>query len=171
MIRPNLDYGAIARASDESLMKAILHRKERALDELFQRYGTRLKSVIGNVVHEEADTDDVLQESMLQIWKEAGRYSPKAGKPLNWVVTLTRRRAIDRMRRRQAYCRAKDRFSEQLEQRSNGHHTVSGNVEVTRVDLKQFLERQLRCLPSLQREAIRLSFSGFRDRIDDLREI
>jgi RNA polymerase sigma-70 factor, ECF subfamily len=158
MIRPNLDYGAMARASDESLIKAITHRKERALDELFQRYGTRLKSVIGNVVHEGADTDDVLQESMLQIWKEAVRYSPKAGKPLSWVVTLTRRRAIDRMRRRQAYCRAKDRFSEQLEQRSNGHHPVSGNAEVTRVDLKQFLERQLRRLPSSQREAIRLSF-------------
>jgi len=158
MIKPCLDHGAMARASDESLMQAITHRKQTALDELFQRYSTRLKSVIGNVVHEEADTDDVLQEIMIQIWKEAGHYSPKAGRPLGWVVTLARRRAIDRMRRRQAYCRAKDRFSEQLEQRPNGHRSVSGNAEVTRMDLKRFLERQLRRLPPYQREAIRLSF-------------
>jgi RNA polymerase sigma-70 factor, ECF subfamily len=158
MIKPCLDYGAMARASDESLMQAITRRKQNALGELFQRYGTRLKSVIGNVVHEEADTDDVLQEIMVQIWKEAAHYSPKAGKPLGWVVTLARRRAIDRVRRRQAYGRAKDRFTEQLEQRSNGHRSFSGNAEVARVDLKKFLERQLRRLPPLQREAIRLSF-------------
>jgi RNA polymerase sigma-70 factor (ECF subfamily) len=158
MIKPCLDYGAMARASDESLMHAITRRKQRALRELFQRYGTRIKSVIGNVVHEEADADDVLQEIMIQIWREAAHYSPKAGKPLGWVVTLARRRAIDRVRRRQAYCRAKDRFSEQLEERSNGHRTFSGNDEVARVDLKRFLEKQLRRLPPLQREAVELAF-------------
>jgi RNA polymerase sigma-70 factor (ECF subfamily) len=158
MIKPTLEYGALASASDESLMKAITHRKQTALNELYQRYGTRLRSVIGNVVHEEADADDVLQEIMLQIWKEADHYSPKAGKPLGWVVTLARRRAIDRVRRRQAYCRAKDRFSEQLDQRPNGHRSFSGNAEVTRMDMNSFLERQLRRLPLHQREAIRLSF-------------
>jgi RNA polymerase sigma-70 factor (ECF subfamily) len=158
MIKPNLDYGAMADASDESLMQAITNRKQTALNELYQRYGTRLRSVIGNVVHEEADADDVLQEIMLQIWKEANHYSPQAGRPLGWVVTLARRRAIDRVRRRQAYCRAKDRFSEQLQQRPNGHRTVSGNAEVTRVDMKDFLEKQLRKLPRFQRDAIRLSF-------------
>src|SRR5437763_10069178 len=120
MIKPALDYGALSDATDESLMSAITHRHQPALNELHRRYGTRLKSVIGNVVHEEADADDVLQEIMIQIWKEADHYSPKAGKPLGWVVTLARRRAIDRVRRRQAYCRAKDRFSEQLEQPVHG---------------------------------------------------
>jgi RNA polymerase sigma-70 factor, ECF subfamily len=159
MIKPTLEYGsAFASASDESLMSAITRRKQSALNELYSRYGTRLRSVIGNVVHEEADADDVLQEIMLQIWKEAEHYSPKAGRPLGWVVTLARRRAIDRVRRRQAYCRAKDRFSEQLNDRPNGHRTVSGNAEVARVDMHSFLERQLRRLPAQQREAIRLSF-------------
>lgn len=158
MIKSFIDYGAMSEASDESLMKAITGRRQEALKELYGRYRTRLKSVIGNVVHEEADADDVLQEIMIQIWKEAAHYSPKAGKPLGWVVTLARRRAIDRVRRRQAYCRAKDRFTEQLDERPNGHLTISGNAEVARADMKEFLEKQLRRLPPLQREAIRLSF-------------
>src|SRR3954470_19315237 len=158
MIKSLQDYDTMSKASDESLMKAITGRRQEALKELYGRYSTRLKSVIGNVVHEEADADDVLQEIMIQIWKEASHYSPKAGKPLGWVVTLARRRAIDRVRRRQAYCRAKDRFTEQLDERSNGHRTVSGNAEVARADMKRFLEKQLRRLPPLQREAIRLSF-------------
>src|SRR5204863_1354840 len=107
MIRPSINSAPITRVSDEALMKAITAHKQRALNELYSRYGGRLKSMIGTVVHEEGEADDVLQDIMLQIWREAGRYSPKAGKPLGWVVTLARRRAIDRVRRRQAYCRAK----------------------------------------------------------------
>src|SRR3982074_161922 len=95
---------------------------------------------------------------MIQIWKEAGHYSPRSAGSVGWGACPPRRRAIDKMRRRQAYCRAKDRFSEQLDQRPNGHRSVSGNAEVTRMDLKRFLERQLRRLPPYQREAIRLSF-------------
>ena len=78
------------------------------------RYGKTLKAVIAHVVHEEAEADDVLQEIFLQIWREASNYSPHAGKPLGWVVTLARRRAIDRLRRRQAYCRAKDALKNML---------------------------------------------------------
>src|ERR1700704_5179010 len=147
MIKPCLDYGAMARASDESLMQAITRRKQNALGELFQRYGTRLKSVIGNVVHEEADADDVLQEIMVQIWKEAAHYSPKAGKPLGWVVTLARRRAIDRVRRRQAYCRAKDRYAEEMQKTLNGRTTKAGADEISRSDLRKFLNAQLQRLP------------------------
>src|ERR1700704_4379426 len=132
-------------------MEAITAQRPEALNEFYSRHGGRLKSVIGNVVHEEGDADDVLQDIMLQIWKEADHYSPKAGKPLGWVVTLARRRAIDRVRRRQAYCRAKDRFSEQLDQRPNGHFTISGNAVVARLDMHSFLEKQLRRLPQQQR--------------------
>ena len=77
MIKTFVDFGAMSKASDESLMQAITGRRQEALKELYGRYSTRLKSVIGNVVHEEADADDVLQEIMIQIWKEAGHYSPK----------------------------------------------------------------------------------------------
>ncbi len=138
-------------------MAAITDRHQTALCELYQRYGKTLKSVITRVVHEEAEADDVLQEIFLQIWKEAGNYSSKAGRPLGWVVTLARRRAIDRLRRRQAYCRAKDRFELQLE-----HPTSRSNSQMSddlvRSDLRRFLERQLSGLPEYQRQVIELSF-------------
>src|ERR1700738_3269376 len=114
MLKPSLDYNTAAFASDEVLMEAITDRQPQALREFYSRHGIKLKSVIGNVVHEEGDADDVLQDILIQIWREAGHYSPKAGKLLGWVVTLARRRAIDRLRRKQAYCRAKERYQEQL---------------------------------------------------------
>src|ERR1700726_4388557 len=101
MIKPRVNSAILSRASDESLLAAITDRRQLALNELYARYGGRLRSMIGTVVREEGEADDVLQEIMIQIWREARRYSPKAGKPLGWVVTLARRRAVDRVRRRQ----------------------------------------------------------------------
>ena len=106
MIDSTLDQPGAASVSDEVLMKDISLRRHEALTELYGRHNKRLRATIDGVVHEESEADDVLQEIFLQVWEEAGRYSSKAGKPLGWMVTIARRRAIDRLRRRQAYSRA-----------------------------------------------------------------
>src|ERR1043166_4056145 len=96
MIGAVLDQPAVASAPDEVLMKHISWRHHDALAELYGRHSKRLRATIDGVVHEEAEADDVLQEIFIQVWEEAGRYSAKAGKPLGWMVTIARRRAIDR---------------------------------------------------------------------------
>ncbi len=117
MIESVLDQPGVSSVSDEALLKDISHQRHDALTELYGRHGQKLRTIIESVVHEKAEADDVLQEILLQIWKEAERYSPKAGKPLGWMVTITRRRAIDRLRRRQAYSHARERYGEQLRDR------------------------------------------------------
>jgi len=158
MIQPLVDTAGLASATDEALMKAITNRRQTALRELYDRYGKTVKAVVVRVVHEEAEADDVLQEIFLQIWKEAENYSPKAGRPLGWVVTLARRRAIDRLRRRQAYCRAKERFELDIERQPNSWARNRIDDELVRSDLRHFLERQMNTLPEFQREVIELSF-------------
>jgi RNA polymerase sigma-70 factor (ECF subfamily) len=158
MLKPHFNYDRVREVSDESLMEAITSRKPEALNEFYSRHGGRLKSVIGNVVQEEGEADDVLQDILLQIWREADHYSPKAGKLLAWVVTLARRRAIDRLRRRQAYCRAKDRYEEQLGPQLQTTQPPGSDKEIERADLRQFLHQRLRHLPRYQREAIELAF-------------
>src|SRR5437773_1849273 len=101
--------------ADEKLMKQIARRSPDALADLYDRYSAVLKALIIRVVHDEAEADDLLQEIFMQIWRQAKNYSPRKGKPLGWIVTLSRRRAIDRLRKRQAYCRAKDRLEEHAE--------------------------------------------------------
>src|SRR5438876_11953150 len=159
MLKPRFDYEAATLVSDESLMEAITDRKPEALNEFYSRHGSRIRSVIGNVVHEEGEADDVLQEILIQIWREAGRYSPKAGKLLGWVVTLASRRAIDRLRRKQAYCRAKERYQAHLnEQPAVAPETHSFGDDISRSDLRHFLYRRLNVLPQHQREALELAF-------------
>ena len=157
MIGSNLDQPGISSVPDEALMKAVSRRRHDALAELYGRHGKRLRATIDGVVHEGSEADDVLQEIFIQIWKEAGRYSPKAGKPLGWMVTIARRRAIDRLRRRQAYSRVRERYQERVVEQSPNSPREADDVFVLN-DLRHFLKRCMRVLPRLQREALELAF-------------
>ena len=157
MIGSNLDQPGFSSVPDEALMKAVSHRRYDALAELYDRHGKRLRATIDGVVHEEGEADDVLQEIFIQIWKEADRYSPKAGKPLGWMVTIARRRAIDRLRRRQAYARARERYQKGLTNETSNSTRQADEVFALN-DLRQFLKECLRILPRLQREALELAF-------------
>lgn len=158
MFKPTIDPAGLSGVPDETLLQRISQQQQPALNELYGRYGRTLKAVIDSVVHEEAEADDVLQEIFLQIWKEATNYSPKAGKPLGWVVTIARRRAIDRLRRRQAYSRARDRYSEQLDRQPQYRPRRYSEDPFVMSDLRRFLKKRMRCLPEYQREAIELAF-------------
>ena len=159
MFKPTIDPAGLSGVPDEALLQKISQHQQPALNELYGRYGRTLKAVIDSVVHEEAEADDVLQEIFLQIWKEANNYSPKAGKPLGWVVTIARRRAIARLRRRQAYSRARDRYSETLDKQPPQHRPRRYLEDpFVLADLRKFLKRKMRSLPAYQREAIELAF-------------
>ncbi len=138
-------------------MRRISRRRHDALAELYGRHSKRLRATIDGVVHEEGEADDVLQEIFIQVWEEADRYSPKAGKPLGWMVTIARRRAIDRLRRRQAYSRARDRYEERVVQESQTPRRDAAEGPVLN-DLRKFLKKSIRALPLLQREAVELAF-------------
>jgi RNA polymerase sigma-70 factor (ECF subfamily) len=157
MIGANLDQPGVSSVPDEALMKAISRRRYDALAELYDRHGKRLRATIDGVVHEEGEADDVLQEIFIQIWEEAARYSPKAGKPLGWMVTIARRRAIDRLRRRQAYSRARERYQERVTQGTSNSTRQADEVFMLN-DLRHFLKECMRILPRLQREALELAF-------------
>ena len=156
MIGSAFDQPRSGIGSDEVLMKRISHRRHEALAELYGRHNKRLRATIDGVVHEGGEADDVLQEIFLQVWEEADRYSSKAGKPLGWMVTIARRRAIDRLRRRQAYCRARERYEKRVVQESQTPRR-DGTRKTVLNDLRKFL-RKATSLASFQREAVELAF-------------
>src|SRR3954469_3790752 len=156
-IIPQLDGADGTFLCDEMLMQEITQRRQQALKELYSRYSRSLRALIGSVVHEESEADDVLQESFLQIWREAHNYSPKAGKPLGWVITIAWRRAIDRVRRRDSYRRANQRFEDEVKPQTPTLRSPGTATEVAQSDLRRFLDQQMRALPAVQREAVELA--------------
>ena len=152
---PAVEQGAI---SDEALMQAIARGNPAALSTLYDRYASILKALTIRVVHDEAEADDLLQEVFMQVWQQAKNYSSDKGKPLGWIVTLTRRRAIDRLRKRQAYCRAKDRFEVTTDRQPESwvHNRIEDDIHLE--DMRNFLKAKIDALPPFQRQAIEMAF-------------
>ena len=83
MITPQVDPADLsdAPASDEELMQAITDGHHAAIGALSRRHGRTLRKVIFQILHDAAEADDVLQECLMQVWREAGRYSADCGRP------------------------------------------------------------------------------------------
>src|SRR5438105_15312266 len=96
--------------TDLELMRGVQAADPDALSQLYDRYNGIIKALILRIIHNDAEADDLLQEVFMEIWNQAKNFSAQKGKPLGWMVTLTRRRAIDALRKRQAYGRAEERL-------------------------------------------------------------
>ena len=147
-----------APVGDETLMARIQEREPEALASLYDRYSGILKSLIMGVIHNDAEADDLLQEIFMEIWNQAAHYSAQKGKPLGWIVTLTRRRSIDRLRKKQAYARAEERLQNETEQQPEAwvHNSTEDDIEMS--DTRRLIMGILKNLPPAQREAIDLAF-------------
>src|SRR6476659_9330486 len=110
---PVLEPGA---PTDIELMHGIQAEDPEALSALYDRYNGIIKALILRVIHNEAEADDLLQEIFMEIWNQAKNFSAQKGKPLGWMVTLARRRAIDGLRKKQASARAGERLQTETEQ-------------------------------------------------------
>jgi len=144
--------------TDEQLMARIQTRDAAALATLHRRHTPLLRTVVSRVVHNEHDADDLLQEIFVELWNRAGHYDEAKGKALGWMVTLARRRAIDKIRRRQAYSRAEERL--RLETGQEPQQTRHEGVEddVNAADRAEIFQRLLATLPDAQREALHLAY-------------
>jgi RNA polymerase sigma-70 factor (ECF subfamily) len=149
---------ATTEATDEQLMARIQVQDDAALATLYRRHTPLLRTVIARVVHNEHDVDDLLQEVFLELWNRAAHYDETKGKALGWIVTLARRRAIDRIRRRQAYARAEERLRLETEHEPQQTRHQGVEEDVNAADRAEIFRKLLATLPAAQREALQLAY-------------
>ena len=144
--------------SDLDLMKAIQAEDPAALSQLYDRYNGILKALILRVIHNETEADDLLQEIFMEIWNHAKNFSAQKGKPLGWMVTLARRRAIDGLRKKQAYTRAEERLQSETEQRPEAWVHNATAEEIVFSDTRVLVRNVINGLPPAQQQAIEFAF-------------
>jgi RNA polymerase sigma-70 factor (ECF subfamily) len=143
--------------SDNQLMEDVVNRKAEAIESIYKRYGSLLRTVIGNVLRDESEVDEVLHDVLLQVWEQGDRYNANEKGVRGLLVTLARRRSLDRLRRRAAYRRA----TESLKTETDNPLTFeiaprTNQVEVN--DLSELLNRAIGILPEAQKEVIDLTY-------------
>ena len=147
----------VSEPTDEQLMERIQQRDESALTALQHRHQPLLRAVIGRMICNENDIDELLHECLLEIWLHADNYCEEKGLALGWIVTLCRRRAIDRIRRVTAYGRAQERYRVETFAGCEATHT-GADEEAADGERVEIVSRLLARLPEAQQQAVQLTY-------------
>ena len=94
----------------------------------------------------------------MEIWNQAKNFSAQKGKPLGWMITLARRRAIDGLRKKQAYARAEERLQNETEQQPDAWVLNTTEAEITLGDRRVLIRQVIDSLPPAQQEVVELAF-------------
>jgi RNA polymerase sigma factor (sigma-70 family) len=89
----------VRRAEEAALFARIQDRDERAVEELYARYSGPLYSLAYQVTGSDRWAQDVVQETFVAVWKDAGRFDPSRGAVGPWLFSLARHKAIDIVRK------------------------------------------------------------------------
>ncbi len=139
------------------LMRRVAQGDRRGFEELYDRFCGVLFTAAYRVLNNQEAAEDVLQDVFVQIWEKAPLYDPSRGKPMTWAITLTRNKAIDRLRSTQRRSRLQDEMqresetSEQFDDRSSFDAASTG-------DTNKLVREAIQKLSKDQREAIELAF-------------
>jgi RNA polymerase sigma-70 factor (ECF subfamily) len=72
---------------------------QNAFRMLYDRQAPRLYAIALRITRQPASAEDAVHDAFVQVWQNAGRYDPARGNPEAWMISLTRYRALDLVRR------------------------------------------------------------------------
>jgi RNA polymerase sigma-70 factor (ECF subfamily) len=128
---------------------------QAAFVELYDTLAPLLHGIVLRVVRDPAQSEEVTQEALVELWRLAPRYETSRGSVRSWATTLAHRRAIDRVRSEQA---ARDRTEREAQKRDIPSHDVADQV-VAAMDATR-VRKALARLTDMQRQAVELAYFG-----------
>jgi RNA polymerase sigma-70 factor, ECF subfamily len=147
-------------ASDDldRLLVLVARGDERAFEAVYDRLAGPAYGVARRVVRDPAQSEEVAQEALLEVWRTAARFDPAMGSAATWVMTIVHRRAIDRLRSMAATLEREQKTASAWAAADAAADAVGDAVEAS---LNR--ERVRRCLDGLtevQHESITLAYYG-----------
>src|SRR5437868_543405 len=83
---------------DRDLIRRMASKDATALDEFYEHYNRLAFSLVLRIVGNRSNAEDVLLDVFWHVWQQSSRYDPSRGKPLAWLLTIARTRAIESCR-------------------------------------------------------------------------
>ncbi|OON82240.1 sigma-70 family RNA polymerase sigma factor [Streptomyces tsukubensis] len=138
----------------EELLGEVARGDQDAFTEVYNAVSGPVLGLVRSVLRDPAQSEEVAQEVLVEVWRTATRFRPNKGSAMTWILTLAHRRAVDRVRSAQASTDRERRAA--LLERTPAFDEVTEQVE-RRLEREQ-VRRCLRTLTELQRESVSLAY-------------
>ncbi|MEV0007624.1 sigma-70 family RNA polymerase sigma factor [Streptomyces sp. NPDC051840] len=140
----------------DRLMVSAADGDREAFAEVYDVTAGSVMGLVRRILRDPAQSEEVTQEVLLEVWRTSGRFRPERGSAMTWIMTLAHRRAVDRVRAAQASQDREHRAATLSE--DTPFDEVAEQVE-TRMEWQR-VRRCVRGLTDIQREAVVLAYYG-----------
>lgn len=134
------------------LVARVARGDEDAFRAVYDQVAGQVLGIVRRVVRDPAQSEEVMQEVLLEVWRGAARFDPAAGSAAAWILTLAHRRAVDRVRAEHSAASRELRAARAVIEYDEVTDAVEASLDAERV------RRCLGSLTGLQREAVTLAY-------------
>lgn len=151
-----MDYDQL---EDAALVALVSNRDEAALAALYDRYSRLVYSVAYRIVNQHQLAEEIALDAFQSVWRAATSFSKERGRFVTWLMSVTRHRAIDELRRMGV---RPEGSQVALDTGLSGKLVQEDSVEeiVSRGQRRADVRRALVDLPEAQRHALELAYFG-----------
>lgn len=134
------------------IVAALRERDEGALAKVHDRYGQAVYALALRITGDTGAAEEISLDAFWQLWQHAERYDVAQGSLLNWLLTIARSRAIDRVRARGAQKRV------HAEDPTDVNHVRPAEELVEVVQQRRLVREAMQALSPEQRAALSLAY-------------
>ncbi|MEV6103688.1 ECF RNA polymerase sigma factor SigK [Streptomyces sp. NPDC051940] len=138
----------------DGLLTRVARGDREAFGAVYDAAAAPVLGLVRSVLRDPAQSEEVMQDVMVEVWRTAARFRPERGRAMTWILTLAHRRAVDRVRSEQAATNRERKAA--LLAPGTPFDEVTEQVEA-RLEHAQ-VRRCLRALTELQRESVTLAY-------------
>ena len=157
---PSVGPDGLSGGTGEPDLGDLLRRSARgdqhAFAGLYDATAARVHGLALRVVRDPAQAEEVAQEAFLEVWKTASRFDPARGSAIAWLLTITHRKAVDRVRAAESASR---RDTDYHRRAADVPHDATAEAAQASLEARR-VRHALDQLTPAQREALELSYFG-----------
>jgi RNA polymerase sigma-70 factor (ECF subfamily) len=142
---------------DPKLMARVVKGDHQAFSQLYDQSSSLLYTLAFRILGNRDEAAELLQDIYLEVWKKVARYDVGRGTPMAWLVTLTRSRAIDRLRARASKAHTVVDSTEQPSPHLPDQSPDPFHIQADH-ELRNAVGKALAELPESQRQALELAY-------------